>query len=304
MKNSKFSKYIFLASIGFSLVACQGKRLPIDDDDGISNVIEAESGDIVVSNGGSDSVLLLDKNGNFKDVLLNVDNTSETVWGIEYLDDTDEVAVVIDGVDRVKAVSLSNLSARDLILNANLTGILKEITQLVSGDLLIAEASNVELFTINGVRITSGGWPKALQTGASGIDALDNGGFVHCSTTADVVRTYDSAGIQVATAVSGIAATTDSVACIELKNGNIAVAWSGTTDTIQILSADLSTVIASYSDTGQLGSPSGLAQAKNGNILIGDAIFHHIVEITQSGNFVKTLAGALINTPRDLLVIP
>jgi hypothetical protein len=263
-----------------------------------------KSGDILVSNSGSDAVLALDSTGNFKRVIFNVENSSETVYGITWLAATNEIAVVVDGSDRVMAVSAEDCSERLFIVNANLTGNVRGITQLASGDILVVETSNVERFTSSGSRVTAGGWPRALQSVGTDISALSNGNFVHCSTTTDVVRIYNDAGTQVATRSSGIAGTTDATACVVLANGSIAVSWSGTTDTVVVYSADLSTVQMSYSDIGLLSTPGGIAQLPNGNLLIAERVFHYLVEITAAGQFVKIHGDGFLNIPEFLLVVP
>ncbi len=264
----------------------------------------ASSGDIVVSNGASDSILLLDPDGFYKALLFNADNTSESPGGVTYNTDTNEVVFVVDGADRLAAVSLTDLTYRNVVTSTLLSGVLRGITQLINGDYLIIESNVIERYTADGFPAGSP-WPRSgLQTNPNGISARAAGGFVMCSYGTDVVRTYDDSGTQIATASSGIAGTTDAYACTELSNGNIAVAWSGTTDTIQIRSPDLSTVIASYSNTSILGDPEGIAEDNDGNLLITDGTFHHIVVIDSSANFVTIKANSVLNLPRWLFVVP
>lgn len=303
--------FTFLMALLLSLSACNNlrrKKNPNANNDSISASINVESGDLIVSNGGSGSVLLLDSDGNFKRLLLKVENLVETVWGLTYREESNELLVAVDGVDRIMAVSLSTFAVRNFIVNPNFTGLLRGITRLVNGDFLLIDntsSQDLERFDKDGFRIVSGGWPKTnVQTNGTAVAGLAGGGFVFCSSGTDVVRTYNDAGTQVATRSSGIAGTTDAMGCAELENGNIVVSWSGSTDTVQVLSPNLLNVIASYSDLSHLVSPGALTQAANGNILILDNSLHHIVEITQTGSFVRTIAGAFLNTPRDILVVP
>lgn len=268
-----------------SLTACSPKK----DSAATSAVPIFASGDIIVSNAGSDAVLVLDKDGEYKNVLFDVDNTSETVTGITYLSNTHEILVVVEGTDRIVAVS-SNGTDRSFTTHAQFTGTVRGITQLASGDILAVETNNVERFDMLGSRITSGGWPLALQTGGQSISAISTGGFVHCSNTLDVLRTYNDAGAQQATVSSGIGGTTDAFGCTALADGNIAVAWSGTTDTVRVYNAALSSTIGSYSDLGRLAAPTGITERANGNILILDSVFNHIVELTSALAFGGSLA--------------
>lgn len=262
------------------------------------------SGDLVVSNSGSDAVLVLDAAGNYKSVAYNVVNSAESVYGLHWNATTNELLIAVDGADRVVAVSAADCKSRDVILDGNLSGNLRGLTRLASGDLLIVETSAIERFSWSGIRVTSGAWPKTLQTNSSGISAIPSGGFVLCSTGADVVRTYDDAGTQVATKTSGIAATTDAADCKVLADGSIATVWSGTTDTLAIYPSNLGTEIMTFSDLGVLSTPGGMAQRSNGNILVLDRVLNWIVEISPLGALVGTLGDTVLSTPEYILVIP
>ncbi len=266
-----------------------------------------EPGDIVVTNSGNKTVMLLDSDGNFKATLLDVPQ-AETPMRLAWKDDTKEILVTIDSTaDRVIGISALNGQANDFINDiGNLNGNLNGIVVLSDGTVRIGETNNVENYTGTGIRVTTGVWPKALQTTGADLSPLANGGFIHCSSGSDVVRTYiaNPAGTaHVATASSGIGGTTDAFGCIELSNGNIATVWNGTTDTVQIRSANLASVVATYSNTTALGNPRGIAQAANGNLLIVDNTANHIVEITTAGVFVRTL-GEVVNNPVGILVVP
>lgn len=262
------------------------------------------SGDIVVSNSGSDAVLVLDAAGNFKAVAYNVVNTAETVYGLHWNADSGELLVAVDGADRVVAVRSSDCGSRDVVLDGNLSGNLRGVTRLASGDILVVETSAIERFSWNGIRVATGGWPRTLQTTSTGISAIPSGGFVLCSTGADVVRTYDDTGTQIATRASGIAATTDAADCMVLADGSIATVWSGTTDTVSIYSSDLSANPVNFSNLGILSTPGGVAQRANGNLLILDRVLNWIVEISPSGVLVGTLGDAVLSTPEFILVVP
>ncbi len=250
----------------------------------------------------SDSVIAYDSDGNYRRTFFTVDAT-ETIRGLEYLSSTKELLIVVDGNDRVVAKSIVTGIERTLISNTNYAGTLGGIMQLSGGDLLLTETDNVERFTTGGIRVVTGAWPKALQTGGRGISKLGTG-FVHCSTTLDVVRTYDSTGTQLATASSGIAATTDAFDCLGLADGKVVVVWNGTTDTVQVRSSTLATVSSSFADQAYLPNPQGLAQASNGNLFVSDGTNNWIVEMTLSGVFVRVLGQGLLNVPTYMKVIP
>jgi hypothetical protein len=262
-------------------------------------------GDIVISNSGSDAVLVLNSDGSYKNIALNVNNIAETVYGVTWDRVNNRLLVAVDGADRIVAVDPVDCSTSTAISDGNLTGTtLKGLTVVDNGDILVTEVNMIERFTQDGMRITTGGWPKTLQTTSNGIYARNNGGFVLCSSGADVVRTYDDAGTQIATKASGIVSTTDAMDCMELANGNIAVTWSGTTDTVKVYSSDLVTEIASYSNISLLSSPGGIAEKSNGNLLVVDRLNHYIVELEADGSYVGILGDGVLNTPEFLIVVP
>lgn len=291
MKGQMYTFLVLLiATICAFGLGCQQKK----DSGSDENTDVIQSGDIVVSNQGADSVLLFDSTGVFKDVIFEISTVNgEAITGITENSLTDEVLVAVDGTpDRVMAIKKSDLSSREYIRdNTNFTGTIRGLTFLTSGDTLVVETSNIEKFDSMGYRVTTGSWPKSLQTTGSGLDALSNGGFIHCSTGTDVVRTYDDAGTQVATVSSGIAATTDAADCKVSTDGGIVAAWSGTTDTIRKYSADLSTATWSYSSLSVLSTPSGIAVRANGNVLAMDSVFNHVVEISFDGT---TAVGTIL----------
>lgn len=305
LKRKKIPLIFFIPLLFSTLIACKSDE-SIDEDTTPEEEACFESGDIIVANSGSDAVTVLDSSGNFKRNAYTV-NTSqgENFYGLDILASTGELLVSVDsGADRVMAIDPDTCAARIHISDVNLTGNLRGITQLVSGDILVVETSAVERFADSGVRITSGSWPKTLQTTSTQVSAVGAGGFVLCSSGADVVRTYDDAGTQLATRASGIAGTTDAMGCFSMLNGYVATAWSGTTDTVSIYNANLSSSLFTYSNPSVLGAPGGIGQRANGNLLVVDRVLHYIVELTGEGVFVGTLGSGLLNTPEHVLVVP
>jgi hypothetical protein len=263
------------------------------------------SGDIIVSNGGNGSVILLSADGLYKAKLYEINSTAERIWGLAWKNDSSELYLSVDGADRVMAIPTNGVVTERLaIANPNLTGNIRSITQLVGGDLLVIETNNIERFTESGDRVITNGWPISIQTAGSDIHATSNGGFIHCSTGTDRVALYDANGVQLQIASSNIAATTDAMSCIVLKSGKVAVAWSGTTDTVQIFSADLSSVVASYTDATWLRTPTSIDQAANGNILVADSTTNTLIEITEAGAYVRRVGNAFTNAPQVILVVP
>ncbi|MCB0349782.1 MAG: hypothetical protein KDD38_01280 [Bdellovibrionales bacterium] len=301
VKISYFSMLTLILAASCMLISASGCA-PKKDSAGGSAAALYKSGDIIVTNAGSDAVLVLTPDGDFKNVLFDVDNTSETVTGVSYLS-TGEILVVVEGTDRIVAVNNTGVS-RNFVTHAQYTGNVYGVTQLASGDILAVETNNVERFDLTGSRVSTGGWPLALQSGGRSISAISTGGFIHCSSTADVLRTYNDAGTQQATVASGIAGTTDAFGCTSLANGNVAVAWSGTTDTVRVYDSTLTTTVASYSDIGRLAAPTGIAERANGNILVLDSTFNYIVELTSALAFSRIIGDDVLSTPQYIMVVP
>lgn len=285
------------------------QEAPIPTYSNQSNLVKP--GDIVVVNGTSRSLLLLDSNGGYKTVLYDLDNIAESIYGVSFKSDTKEIIFTVNGSARVGAVSVVDGTYRTLITDGNLTGLLKGLTQLSNGDILVAEVNNVERFTTNGVRrrnVSGVTWPNTLGGTSTTIEQLfatADGGFVVCSSGSDNVKRYTAAAVIVGGAVvSGIAGTTDAIGCIELADGKIAMAFNGTTDTIRTVSGAMTGITTLYSDLGVLAAPRTLSQTLNGNILVVDSVFNHIVEITTAGVFVRTLGGTILGTPNAVFSVP
>jgi hypothetical protein len=268
-------------------------------------------GDIVVVNTTSRSLIHLDSDGNPKGVLYDIRNATDSIYDMAWKADTKEIIFTINGTPRVDAVSVVDGAVRTLISDSNLTGALKGLAQLTNGDIIVSEISNIERFSSVGVRrtlVNAVVWPNTLggtSTTAEQLFPTADGGFITCSSGSDTVKRYTNNAVIVGAAVaSGIVGTTDTFGCIELASGRIAMAFNGTTDTISTLSASMTGLTTLYSDLSLLGSVRTLTQNLNGNILAVDSVFNHIVEITTSGTFVRTLAGGLLGTPNAVFSVP
>jgi hypothetical protein len=264
-----------------------------------------QPGDVVVTNITNDSVVLLDSTGNFKRVLYNVQNNVEVPQGIGWKHDTNEVMVAVDGADRVMAISAFDGSVRTLIQSTFLNGQIRGVAQLTDGNIVVAESNGVEKFDVNGNRITDG-FP--ISGGINNVEDLfpkADGGFGLCARGGDVVRTYTAAGAMENSTASGIGGTTDGYGCTELSDGTIATSWSGTTDTVTFYNGSLAATGTTYRDASYSPSPRGLAQLANGNVIVADATYHHLVEIDPSdGSFVGVFSNYSLSSPTQIVVIP
>lgn len=269
-----------------------------------NNVIKP--GDIVVVNMASDSLILLDSNGNYKQVLLDLDNISESFYEVAFKKDTNEIIFTINGSPRVGAISVVTGVYRTLISDANLAGALKGLTQLPNGDILVVEAANVERFTSAGVRrtlVSSVVWPNTFGAIANPeqIFTTANGEIIICGSAN--VKRYTSNVVQVGSTMV-FAGTPQLYGCIELADGTIALSYNGVTDQIRLANAALTSAAQLYVDPAVLGSPRTLTTTLNGNILTVDSVYNQIVEITKTGTFIRTLGGSLLGTPNAVFSVP
>ena len=284
-------------------VGCK-KEAPVPTKTSQYNLIQP--GDIVVVNMTSDTLLLLDSNGNYKQVLLDLDNIGESFYGIAFKRDTNEIIFTINGSIRVGAISVIDGAYRTLISDGNLTGTLRGLTQLNNGDILVVESANVERFTSLGVRRTMVSgiiWPNNLGVipNPEQIHATKNGEFIICGSAN--TKRFTEKAVQVGSTLV-FAGTPLAYGCLELADGSIAISYNGVADQIRIATPTLTSSAQIYIDPSVMGSPRTLTTTLNGNILTVDSIFNHIVEIKIDGAFVRTLGGSLLGTPNAVFSVP
>lgn len=297
-------RVLFTTFILFVFTSCISKQTPLETysrDYAIMN-----SGDLVVTNYSGDSALLLDEDGNFKQVLYNVDNNREQVLGVNWNASTKEVVLSINGSpDRVVSISPLDGTVTETIVNGQYNGNTYGLTVDSNGDYLLIESHQIEKFTSAGARVNDGTFPTGtLFNNLTQINNTASGGFVVCGYGGDLVATYDSAANQLASKASGIASTTNGYGCDVTATGDVVASWDGTTDTVALYSSDFTTTVATYSDTTYLTAPRGVEVKADGNILIADGSFHYIVELDSSLNFVRTIGGGILNYPWQILEIP
>jgi hypothetical protein len=302
-----------LLTLWFATGCIINDESPIESYSNSVNLVQ--SGDIVVVNDGNDTILLLDSNGAYKDVLVNeITSAAIRFDGLSYDGLNKQLLFAhdstVNGQDRIKSISLYDGSIGDVINDAGLNGILRGMARLSAGDLVVIEGTNlVEKFNSSGTRV---GNPFLGGLTATVIDLseLNTGGFVICNTntTTNTVQTYNVSGVLQATARAAspapALANMAASSCAQDALGRIVVAYSGTTDSVRAYDATLTSVIWTFSNTAYLSTPGKIAFRANGNILVSDTALHHIVEIDPNGNFVRILGGTVLATPRDILVVP
>lgn len=296
------SLWLIAVFISFGLISCG----PTGDAFLGDELAQDFGGYIVVANATSKSVVLLDPNGKFvRDLVILDKTTTDTPWGVAVYDHN-RILVTVEGVDRVIVSDLETGEFSDYIVNSNLTGTMRGLAVLLSGDILISEGNTVEKFRSNLTRTTTGGWPLSLQTtGTALVPVASTGGFVHCSTGSDVVRVYSSAGTQTASAASGIGGTTDVTGCAVSGTDQVAASFAGTTDSVRVYSdLTLGTTVFTFSETSTLGNPGPIAFRPNGNLLVIDQTNNLMVELDSEGNLESTISSSAVSGAASMLVIP
>lgn len=287
---------------------------PLESSSNDVNLIQ--SGDIVVVNTGNDTIVLLDSNGTYKSVLFDSQTDATLSFGgLAYDSINKKILFTYDSttaaLDSVRSIDLFEGTTTSLISNANLNGTLPGIARLTGGELMVLEGTNtIEKFLSTGVR-SGNPFLATLTTNVADISKLASGGFVTCSSgTTNTVRTYNADGTVVASATSaapvGVPAlgAQASTSCLEDVSGNIIVAYSGATDAVRAYNSTMTTVEWTYTNTAHLTTPGKLAKRSNGNILVTDTGFNHIVELDPNGVFVQIIGGAVLSTPSNIVVVP
>jgi hypothetical protein len=269
------------------------------------------AGDLVVTNYSGDSAILLDSDGNFKEMLYNVDNNQEQVVGVGWNAITNEVILTINGFpDRIMGISATDGTERVVVQNVQFSGNTFGVAVNSSGDFWAIESHQIEKFNSLGNRINDGTFPTGtLFNNLAQINPLSAGGFVVCGYGGDLVATYDGTATQINNTASGIGGTTNGYGCDELADGSIVTAWEGTTDTISIYNSTLGSSLATFTDSTVLSSPRGVEVKSNGNILVTDVGYHYLIELSYDSvggtlTFVRNLGGGLLNYPWQVVEIP
>lgn len=285
---------------------------PISSSSNDVNLIQSD--DIIISNLGNDTIVLLDSDGSYKDVLVDSQTTSTLIYnGLAYDHIDDRILFAYDstttGQDAIMAISLFDGEVSTVLSNGQLNGTLPGVARLTTGDFVMLEGTSaVEKFTSTGTRV---GTPflTGMTTTLADITRLSGGGFILCSSgTSNTVRIYNATGTLQSSATSANPVPTlgalASTSCTQDPSGRIVVAYSGGTDAVRVYNSSLSTVIWTFTDTNVLTTPGKLAVRSNGNILITDTGFDHIVELSPEGSLVRVIGGAVLSDPSNIVVVP
>lgn len=295
----------------FSSACILSSESPVETSSDDVNLIQR--GDIVISNINTDSIVLLDENGVYKATLVDSQIDATLIYnGLHFDEVNNELLFIYDSttavLDAVKKIDLYDGTVTTVLSNSNLTGTMNALARLTGGDLLVTETTTTaEKFNSSGVR-QGAPFISTLTATIADINPTITGGFIACSSgTANTVRTYTSAGVVQATATSAapvpslgaLAATS----CVQAADGTIYVAYSGATDAVRAYNSTMTTTLWTFTDTNIFTTPGKMALRENGNILVTDTGFHHIVEIDTNGALVQVIGGTVLNNPAHIAVV-
>lgn len=297
-----------------SLVGCIPKQgSPISSYDNDVNLIQ--TGDIIVTNSGNDTIIQLDSNGNYKGVLVDSQTDPNILFNALVYDSINKKLLYVYDhntatFDAVMSISLFDGSVRTELMNSNASGTLPGVARLADGGLLILKSSTntAEKFSAAGARIGAP-FVSALVATQTDIAPLANGGFIVCSSSVTTpVRLYSSAGVGGASATSvtpgpSMGSAMGATGCMEDSSGNIIVAYGGANAGVRSYNAALSAVNWTYQDANNLTTPRKFAIRPNGNLLVLDSGFNHIVELNTGGGLVQVIGGAVLSQPLNIAVV-
>lgn len=266
-----------------------------------------DPGDIIVINYNSDSIVALDSEGTFKKTIFQATGNSITILALGWSAEQNKLLFTTDGIDRTMAIDAYTGDVSDFIVNVNVVGALRGVSELSNGNIAILESNNIEMFSplgSNDYQRETTGFPitNLINTG-QGMAPLTSGGFVIGARGSDVIRTYDEDGVQQAS-VAGPAGATDGYFAVELENGNIVGVWSGNPDRVIEYDSGLTATGNSYSNATYLVAPRGVAQLENGNIVVTEFTYNQLLELNASDFSLVRTFGQGLSGPTHVLVIP
>ncbi len=265
-----------------------------------------QASDLVVTNYSGDAALLLDKDGNFKKLLYNVDNNKEQVVGVNWNSFNNRIVLSINGVpDRVISINPFDGEYTEVVKDSQYNGNTFGLAVDNQGSYLLIESHRLEKYSKKGIRINDANFPTGnLVNNLSQVSINKEGNIIVCGYGGDRVKVYDDEINQLASTASGIGGTTNAYGCKGNKSGQIVASWDGSSDAVVIYNSDLTIEEFRFQDTTLLTAPRGVEIKKNGNILVADATYHYLLELTPELEYVRTIGGGILNYPWGILEIP
>jgi len=274
----------------------------------------ASPGDMFVTNMSGD-VVLLNGDGYLKNII--VDANKVLVEGLSWNPKSQKVLLPSIGSGLLFSVSVvSGFSEIEFSYSQKLIPF--DISVFNNEEnFLLAHESGVDLLSLNGDFIKT---IVPNQAFVSEVFTTKDGGFVLCSNDVSNslgrVQRYSAKGQMVGKPAIGkkllLGNQPHAKGCAPLKSGNIAVSWSGQTGgRVDLFSKYLKTHIGYFENDKLLKQPAGIAQLPNGNVLVVDSFYNHIIELEltkekgeKAFSYVKTIESKVLAEPKQILVVP
>lgn len=304
-----------LSILAFTSSCILSSDSPIESSSDEVNLVQ--KGDIVVTNSGNDSIVLLNDDGSFKATLVDSITDAAILFNALIYDTLNKTIIynfdhTTNSFDAIKKLDLYEGEATTLISNGNLNSTLQGLARLTNGDLVVLKNTTlIEKFNALGQRVTVN-FPLTYPA-ATTVDVapMINGQFMVCSSsTTNTLRTYTAAGVINATPVVTSTSPTPALAasgmssCIQAADGTVYVVYS-TIATVRAYNSAMTTTLWTYTDSNTLtaGQTSKIAIRSNGNLLIADRGYDHLLELTKDGAFVGVIGGVGLSDPLNIAVV-
>lgn len=298
-------KLILTITVLYSLASCIKTNADLQSQDDLT----VKSDDIIVLSQGTRSVIQLDHNGQYIDTLY-VAPTGSSLKALTWdrVNNRALVGYTYNATTKIISITPSNKGINDFSVNAFLTATLNTLVPTVNGFLFSATPNIIRKLNYNGAYNAGSGFP--LNIGPTGsivqMATLANNQFLVCSSTSPYIKIFNSNGVEQLSAsnITPPSQATTLTGCNAISTGQIAISWSGTNDTVAVYNPNnFSTALYQYTDTAILAAPKWIQKASNGNVLIGDTSFNHIVELTPKMEFVRTLGASYFSTPVQFIAL-
>lgn len=312
-----FQRFLLFVLILMACTSCiLTDESPIASTSDEVNLIQ--KGDIVVTNSGNDSVVLLNDDGSFKATLVDSQTDAAILYNALIYDSLNKTIIynfdhTTNTFDAIRKLDAFEGESSTLLTNGNLNSTMQGLARLTDGGLIVLKNTTlIEKFNSLGQRVTVN-FPLTFPT-ANTVDvaSMINGQFMVCSSgTTNTVRTYTAAGVINVTPVITSAVPTPALApasgassCIQADDGTVYVVFPAT-PAVRAYNSTMTTTLWTYQDTNTLtaGQTSKITIRANGNLLIADRGYDHLVELTKDGAFVRTIGGVGLSDPLNIAVM-
>ncbi len=231
--------------------------------------------------------------GKFEKVLADLTLDNRVPRGVVMIDPF-SFLIATDTVDGVlKYDYLTGLSS--FVSNANLTGVIGNMTRASNGDIFIIEGTNIESFDSAGIRI---GNPRigttvgacVMNVNVKGMAINSSGTLIVGSQGNDDLLFYDVSNPASPTCLASnqTLGNVDPVAVVAHSNGFVYVAQtSGTDDILQFNGDGSGSSTSIFTNLTVIANPTAMVELPDGTLLVASDTTNNIVRIDTAGNVLN-----------------